>query len=88
MRKILVKVVRGKCQGEYHKIGDTWEIDYEDAMTPEGMCLGAFGAVFPYVMMLVGNGEFRWEESETKTKTRISCADPKGIILEVETTDS
>ena len=88
MSKILVKVVEGKCQGGYHKIGDTWEIDYNDAMTPEGMCLGAFGAVFPYVMMLVGNGEFPWEETEIKTKTRISCGDPKGIILEIERTDS
>jgi len=80
--KVLVKVVGGKCQGGQHKKGDTFEIDYENPMTPQGMCFGAFGAVFPYINILLGNGEFRWEK--TKTKTRIPCADPKGIILEIE----
>jgi len=84
MSKVLVRVVGGKCQGGYHKIGDIFEIDYDDALTPQGMCLGAFGSVFPYIMILLGDGEFRWEE--TKNKTRISCADPKGIILEIERT--
>lgn len=84
MSKILVRVVEGTCQGGYHKIGDTFEIDYDDALTPEGMCLGAFGSVFPYVMILLGDGEFRWEK--TKSTTRIHCADPKGIILEIERT--
>lgn len=79
-----MKVVKGKCQGGYHKIGDLWEIDYDDAMTPEGMCFGAFGAVFPYIMILLGDGVFRWEDTEIKTRTRISCADPKGIVLEVK----
>jgi uncharacterized repeat protein (TIGR04076 family) len=81
--KILVKVVKGICQGGYHPIGETWEIDVDNAMTPEGICLGAFGAILPYVMILVGNGEFPWEETVPKTKTQISCGDPKGIILEI-----
>jgi len=34
MSKIVVRVVRGKCQGGYHKIGDTFEIDCDDPMTP------------------------------------------------------
>lgn len=86
MSKILVRVVEGECQGGYHKIGDTFEIDYEDALTPQGLCLGAFGSIYPYIMILLGNGEFRWEE--TKTKTRIQCPDPKGIILEIEKTET
>jgi uncharacterized repeat protein (TIGR04076 family) len=85
---IRVRVVQGTCQGGYHQIGDTWDIDCGDAMTPEGLCLGAFGAVFPYVMILLGNGEFYWEETGIKTTTRIPCADPKGIILEIERADS
>ena len=84
MSKISVKVVEGKCQGGYHKLGEIFEIDYEDALTPQGMCLGAFGSVFPYIMILLGDGEFRWEKA--KNKTRIPCADPKGIILEIERT--
>ena len=30
MSKVLVRVVEGKCQGGYHKIGDTFEIDYAE----------------------------------------------------------
>jgi len=51
-------------------------------MTPQGMCLGAWGAVFPYVMVLDMKGEFSWEDVPTKIK--IHCPDPEGIILEVE----
>jgi len=66
MSKILVKVVEGKCQGGYHKLGDIFEIDYEDALTPQGMCLGAFGSAFPYIMILLGDGEFRWGKTKNK----------------------
>jgi uncharacterized repeat protein (TIGR04076 family) len=82
VKKILVRVVGGKCQGGHHRIGDTFEIDYAESMTPQGICIGAFGSIFPYIMILLGDGEFRWEE--TKTKTRIQCPDPKGIVLEIE----
>lgn len=81
MSKITVTVVDGICQGGYHKVGDIFEIDYADALTPKGMCLGAFGSVFPYIMILLGDGKFRWEK--TTSKTRVHCADPKGIILEI-----
>lgn len=36
------------------------------------------------IMILMANGEFRWEK--TKNKTRVPYADPQGIILEVERT--
>ena len=36
MSKISVRVVEGKCQGGYRKIGDTFEIDYDDPVTPPG----------------------------------------------------
>ncbi len=79
MSKIVVTVVGGECQGGYHRIGDRWEIE---SLTPGGMCLGAWGAVFPYVMVLDMGGEFSWED--VPTKIQIHCADPKGITLEVE----
>ena len=74
----VVTVVGGKCQGEHHRIGDGWEIE---SVTPHGMCLGAWGAVFPYVMVLDMKGEFSWEDDPTKI--RIHCPDPEGVILEV-----
>ena len=75
----VVTVVGGVCQGGHHRVGDNWEIE---SLTPGGMCLGAWGAVFPYVMALDMGGEFSWEE--VPTKLRISCPDPEGITLEVE----
>ena len=79
----VVTVVDGVCQGGHHRVGDRWEIE---ALTPGGMCLGAWGAVFPYVMVLDMGGEFSWED--VPTKIRISCPDPEGITLEVERVES
>jgi uncharacterized repeat protein (TIGR04076 family) len=75
---VRVSVVDGKCQGGHHKVGDSWEIN---SVTPGGICLGAWGAVYPYVMALDLGGEFSWEEVPTKIK--INCPDPIGIILEL-----
>ena len=76
---IKVTVVDGKCQGGHHHVGDDWEIE---SLTPGGMCLGAWGAIFPYVMALDLDGEFSWEKVPTKIK--IHCPDPVGITLENE----
>ena len=79
MAKVVVTVVGGECQGGHHQIGDRFEIE---SVTPQGICLGAWGSIFPYVVVLRCDGEFPWEDF--KTKTRIHCPDPKGIILEIE----
>ena len=82
MSKISVKVIEGKCQGGHHKIGDVFKIDCDAELTPGGMCFGAFGSAFPYIMILLCNGIFSWEE--ITSKTRVHCPDSKGIILEIE----
>ena len=82
MRKISVRVIGGTCQGGHHKVGTVFEIDCDAELTPGGMCFGAFGSVFPYIMILLCDGTFSWEE--TPSKTRVHCPDPKGIILEIE----
>ena len=79
MDKIVLTVVEGKCLGDHHQVGDSFEIE---SVTPHGMCLGAWGAVFPYVMILDCKGEFSWEDIPTKIK--IHCPDPEGIVLKVE----
>ena len=76
---VKVTVVDGKCQGGHHQVGDSWEIE---SMTPQGMCLGAWGTVFPYIMVLEMDGGFSWEKIPTKAK--IHCPDPIGITLEIE----
>jgi len=55
-------------------------------MTPQGMCLDAFGSIFPYIMVLTCDGEF--SDEEPKTKTRIHCPNPKGIVLEIEKSET
>lgn len=60
-------------------MGDSWTIEYT---TPEGMCLGAWGAIHSYVMALNLGGSITWTEEPSKVK--IPCADPKGITLLVE----
>ena len=76
---VKVTVVGGKCQGDHHNVGDSWTIE---SLTPQGMCLGAWGAIYPYVMALDLDGGFSWEEDPSKIK--ISCPDPIGIKLLVE----
>jgi uncharacterized repeat protein (TIGR04076 family) len=79
MSKIVVTVVEGKCQGGNHRIGDKWEFEW---LTPQGICLGAWGAIFPYVMALNYGGGISWTDGPLKEK--IHCPDPKGVVLEVE----
>ena len=77
--KAVVRVVDGKCAGGFHKIGDTYKIS---ATTPKGMCLAALGVVAPFIGILHCSGEFPW--TDERTKTRVHCPDPDGIVLEVE----
>jgi len=76
---VKITVVEGKCQEDQHKVGDTWTIGYK---TPKGICLGAWGAVYPYVMALNLGGSFSWKKESAKIK--LPCADTNGITLLVE----
>lgn len=76
---VKVTVVEGECQGGNHKIGDSWTVE---SVTPQGMCLGAWGSVYPCVMALDLDGGFSWEEDPSRIK--IHCPDPIGITLLVE----
>ena len=76
---VKVTVVEGKCQGDHHNVGDSWTIK---SVTPQGMCLGAWGAIYPCVMALELDGGFLWEADPSKIK--IHCPDPIGITLLVE----
>jgi uncharacterized repeat protein (TIGR04076 family) len=75
---IRVTVKGGRCQGEYHTIGD--EFIVKD-LTPNGMCADAWNAIAPYAMTLRCGGNFSWEKE--KGVATIHCPDPKGITLEL-----
>lgn len=79
---IRVTVKGGRCQGEYHKIGD--EFIVKD-FTPDGMCTDAWNAIAPYAMTLRCGGNFAWEKE--KGAVTIHCPDPKGITLELRRID-
>jgi uncharacterized repeat protein (TIGR04076 family) len=74
-----ITVSKGKCQGEYHHIGQKFTID---GQTPGGMCLGAWNAISPYVVTLLYGGSFPWENE--KGVVTIHCPDPKGITLQLK----
>jgi uncharacterized repeat protein (TIGR04076 family) len=46
--------------------------------SPAGICLGAFGVIFPYLRTLRFGGEFPW--SEDKDATVIACPDSKNPV--------
>ena len=75
---IHITVDGGKCQGDLHNVGQVFRVGWT---TPEGMCLGAWNAIAPYVTTLLCGGDFPWEEE--KGITRIHCPDPKGITLQL-----
>ncbi len=82
--QIEVKVIKGKCQGGVHKIGeDTFTVDWA---TPEGVCLGAWNALSPCVIALLCGGNFPWEQKAGHTT--IHCPNPTGITFELKRIDA
>jgi len=75
---ITITTNEGKCQGGFHQVGDVITIERG---TPEGMCMGAFGAILPYLTALRFGADFPWEAE--KGCAVIHCPDPKGIVLEL-----
>jgi uncharacterized repeat protein (TIGR04076 family) len=75
---IHITVKGGICQGGTHAVGQVFVVD---RTTPEAMCLGAWGAIAPYVTALRFGASFPWEEEEGLAT--IHCPDPKGITLEL-----
>jgi uncharacterized repeat protein (TIGR04076 family) len=79
---VRITIKKGKCQGGYHQVGATFLVD---ETTPEGMCIDAWSAVFPYVRTLLSGGNFSWERE--KGMATIHCPDPQGITLELRRID-
>lgn len=76
--KIRITVKGGECQGKIHKGGQVFTVE---GTTPEGICLGAWNAIAPYLTTLSCGGNFPWEQEEGAAT--IHCPDPKGITLEL-----
>ncbi len=79
---VLITIKSGVCQGELHKVGDTFTVG---ETTPAGMCWGAWDAIMPYVTTLKYGGDFPW--AKQKGAANIHCPDPEGITLEIRRID-
>lgn len=83
MRKpVRITVKGGKCSDDIHKIGQVYIVD---STTPEGICIGVWNAIAPYVTALRYGGNFPWEKEEGFLA--IGCPDPDGIVLELRRTE-
>ncbi len=76
--QIKVVSVKGKCSRE-HFVGEQWTVDTK---TPAGICLGAFGALFPYMRALMFGGSFPWQDDPDMN--RVACPDADNpVVFEV-----
>ena len=76
---VLITVKGGLCQGGIHKVGQTFRVG---ETTPEGLCMGALDAIYPYLMTLEYGADLPWEKE--KGVATIHCPDPEGIVLELK----
>ena len=69
-----VESVAGKCN-QGHRVGQEFIIG---AWTPKGICLSAFGSIYPAIRVLQYNGFFPWDEDPNVTY--IPCPDAKNQV--------
>ena len=79
MKRVVAKVVSGKCNQSFHRVGDTFVISQR---TPEGMCTSAFDGMFPLVFALQCGGKFFWEDDPYVTYA--SCPDDTGLVFQIK----
>ena len=77
MHKVKIKVVsqKGTCVAG-HKVGDEFETI---GMTPAGVCLPAFNAMFPSVWALMFGGKFPW--SQDPDGETVACPDAANPVV-------
>lgn len=75
--KVSIRVVsqKGTCSQE-HKVGDQWIVDKK---TPEGICLSAFDALFPFLQVLMFGGTFPW--ADDADKVTVACPDAENPVV-------
>jgi uncharacterized repeat protein (TIGR04076 family) len=68
----------GHCSAK-HEAGDTWNCGHE---TPEGICIWAWTAIFPFVTLFRYGGGLPWKEGPYRVT--LACPDPLNkVVLEV-----
>lgn len=78
---VSIKVVsqKGHC-AMGHKVGDEWIV--KGYSSPGGICMGAFGSIFPVVGVMAFDGKYPW--SPDPDIESVACADAKNpVVFEV-----
>jgi len=77
MYEVSVKVIsqKGTCAQE-HKVGEEWVIG---SKTPEGICCGAFNAMYPNARVLRFGGVFPW--TTDPDVVTVACPDAKNPVV-------
>ena len=84
--EVAIKVVsqQGTCVA-HHKVGDEWVITSEKTpsgiaeKTPEGICIYAFDAMYPFAQVLMFGGAFPWESNPDVA--RVACPDGDNPVI-------
>ena len=72
---IRVTGVNGTCASG-HKVGEQW--DYK-GKTPGGICMTAFGAIFPIARVLRYGGTCPWQKDPDRIV--LGCPDPSNRVF-------
>ena len=77
---VAIRIVsqKGTCEAG-HKVGDEWTITVQDFKTPQGMCIYAFDAIFPFSQVLMYGGSFPWETDPDVTT--VACPDAENPVV-------
>ncbi len=69
--EVAVKIIsqKGAC-GNEHKVGEEWVLRTK---TPEGICLSAFNALYPFARTFMFDGAHPWDAD--KDVTTVACPD-------------
>ncbi|MBN2379183.1 TIGR04076 family protein [candidate division WOR-3 bacterium] len=78
MKKVISKVVGGRCNQGFHEVGDEYVVG---DLTPEGICTSAFASIFPLILALQTGGKFLWEKDNQVT--RAAYPDDDWTIFEI-----
>ena len=73
--RVKIVSIKGTCNNG-HKVGEEWLIQHK---TPEGICLGAFATLLPFIHMLKFGGGFT-RSTDPDTQLR-ACPDAKNAVV-------
>jgi len=77
---VAIKVIsqKGTCDAG-HKVGDEWVIKGKENKSPEGICLPALTALYPFVRPLMFGVSYPW--SNNPDTATVACPDADNPVI-------